>query len=70
MARPRSTTTIERRDEFIRLLGAGMGWREACRVSRYDPGAVLSMLDALGVSAASLTFAPLQKRSGDERWAA
>ena len=63
MARPRSTTTIERRDEFIRLLGAGMGWREACRVSRYDPGAVLTMLDALGVSAAALLRVDEERRA-------
>lgn len=63
MGRPRATTTIERRDAFIRLIGQGVGWREACSQSRFDPGAVLTMFDALGVSAAAL----LAARSAEDR---
>jgi len=54
MGRPHATTTISRRDEFIRLLGQGVGWREACTQSRFDPGAVLTLFDALGVSGRAL----------------
>jgi len=54
MGRPHSTTTIGRRDEFIRLLASGVGWREACTRSRFAPGAVLTLLDALGASGKAL----------------
>jgi len=63
MARPHSTTTIARRDEFVRLLAQGVGWREACTQSRFDPGAVLSMFDALGVSARALLAAKDEARA-------
>jgi len=63
MARPHSTTTVARRDEFIRLLATGVGWREAARTARFDPGAVLTMFDALGVSARALLAAQDEARA-------